>query len=545
MAAPAGTHAAVATAPAEPLFAGVAGRLMLLWGWRRALAALLAGGLGALAQAPFDFFAAAFVAFPVLVLLLDGAAGDAPRGRLRRLRPFFATGWFFGFGYFVANLFWIGNAMLVDVEKYAWAMPIAVLALPAFMALFYGVAAAIVRPLWNEGIGRIAALAAAFAVLEWARGYVLTGFPWNTVGYAAMPVPLLMQSVTVVGMMGMDALATFVFALPAMLVARRGRLPAVALIVLLAALHAGYGFLRLSMAPAGDAREIVVRLVQPAVNQAEKWDPQKRDAIYRTMLDMSAAAPGPAGLPQLIVWPETSVPFLFQQRPDALAAIDATLSDGQVLLTGAVRMEGESPSDPAVRFYNSVVSINDRGEIYGASDKQFLVPLGEFLPFADLLSRFGINKLVDLPGGFAAGARRAAVEVEPGNLAVPYICYEVIFPRVAVDARTDLIVNVTNDAWFGDSPGPYQHLRHAQLRAVEAGRPMVRAANTGISAVVDAHGRILDALALGGAGTLDLKLRLDALEPPVPVDPGLVGWGVVAAFGLAGIAGRLRRRRFN
>lgn len=545
MASRAGLHAAVAEGPREPLLAGFAGRLMLLWGWRRALTAFLSGAIGALAQAPFDFFAAALLAFPVLVFLLDGAAGDAAKGRLGRLRPFFVVGWWFGFGYFVANLWWIGNAMLVDIEKYAWAMPIAVLILPAGMAVFYGLAAALVRPFWNEGIGRIAALAAAFAVLEWLRGTVLSGFPWNAVGYAAMPVPALMQSVTVVGMVGINALAAFAFSLPAMLAAKRGRVPAIALLLLIAGLHAGYGLLRLSLPPTAEGAQLSVRLVQPAINQAQKWNPQQRDVIFRKLLDMSAAAPADGARPDLILWPETSVPFLFQQRPDALAAIDAMLQQGQTLLVGAVRMEGESPADPAVRFYNSVVAINDGGEIFGASDKQFLVPLGEFVPFADLLARFGITKLVDLPGGFTPGTKRSTIEVKPGISAVPFICYEVIFPGVARDAGADLLVNVTNDAWFGNSPGPYQHLRHAQLRAVEAGRPMLRAANNGISAVVDAHGRILDALALDAVGTLDLTLRLEAAEPPVPGDPQLYGWAVVAALALAGIAGRLRRRRFN
>lgn len=545
MASRAGLHAAVADGPREPLLSGFAGRLMLLWGWRRALTAFVSGAIGALAQAPFDFSAAAFLAFPVLVFLLDGAAGDAARGRTGRLRPFFAVGWWFGFGYFVANLWWIGNAMLVDIERYAWAMPIAVLLLPAGMAVFYGLAAALVRPFWNEGIGRVAALAAAFAVAEWLRGVVLSGFPWNSVGYAAMPVPVLMQSVTVVGMVGVNALAAFAFSLPAMLAGKRGRLLAAALLVLIVGAHAGFGLLRLAASPGSNSPELSVRLVQPAVNQAEKWNPEKRDAIFRKMLDMSAAVAADGVRPELILWPETSVPFLFQQRPDALAAIDAMLADGQVLLAGAVRMEGESPADPAVRFYNSVVAINDGGEIFGASDKQFLVPLGEYVPFADQLARFGITKLVELPGGFTPGTKRSAIEVKPGINAVPFICYEVIFPGVARDSGADVLVNVTNDGWFGNSPGPYQHLRHAQLRAVEAGRPMLRAANSGISAVVDAHGRILDALALDAAGTLDMTLRLDAVAPPVPGDAQLYGWTIVAGLALAGIAGRLRRRRFN
>jgi apolipoprotein N-acyltransferase len=321
---------------------------------------------------------------------------------------------------------------------------------------------------------------------------------------------------------------------------------ALSLVAVIGALHAGFGLARATLLPPADGSEIAVRLVQPAVNQGEKWDPERRDAIFRRYLEMSSAPPA-AGVrpPELIVWPETSVPFLFQQRPDALAAIDQMLGAGQVLLAGAVRMEGESPADPAARFYNSVVAIDEAGLIFGAADKQFLVPLGEFVPFADLLARFGITKLVELPGGFTPGTSRPAIAVARGVQAVPYICYEVIFPGVAVDAPGNLLVNVTNDAWFGNSPGPYQHLRHAQLRAVEAGRPMLRAANSGITAVIDARGRILDALALDAQGVLDIQLKVETYAPLLPVGPATVGWSVVALMAIGALAGRARRRRLN
>ena len=529
----------------EPAIAAFAGRMMLLWGWQRAVVALLAGSLGALAQAPFDFPAIGFVSFPILVWLLDGAAGDVAGGRLRKLRPFFATGWWFGFGYFVAGLWWVGNAMLVDLQKYAWALPIAVLILPAGMAVFYGLAAALARPLWSDGIGRIAALAAAFAVMEWLRTFVLTGFPWNAVGYAAMPVPFLMQSVTVVGMVGMNALAVFAFSLPAMLAAPGSRLPSMVVLAVLMAAHAGFGLGRIGLAPPGEGKTLALRLVQPSIDQSLKWDRSRRDQIFSTYLEMSARPPEEgAARAQLILWPETSVPFIFQQRPEALAALGDLVGDGQTLLAGAVRLEGDNPADPAARFYNSVVAVNSAGELYDAADKVHLVPLGEFVPFADVLGRVGITKLVELPGGFSSGSKRNAIEVAPGISAVPYICYEVIFPGLAAAEAGDaeLIVNVTNDAWFGDSPGPYQHLRQAQLRAVEAGKPLIRAANNGISAVVDPYGRILDALELNGVGILDASLSLTPADQLRAARPQLFGWIAVAALAAIGLAMRLRSR---
>jgi apolipoprotein N-acyltransferase len=506
-----------------------ASRLLLLYGWRRHAVAWLAGGLASFSQAPFDFFAVGLIAFPVLVWLLDGAAADASGGRLRQLAAPFATGWWFGFGYFIGGLWWIGNAMMVDLARYAWALPIAVLLLPAILALFYGFAAALARPFWSDGIGRIAALAAAFGVAEWLRAVLLTGFPWNAIGYAAMPVPMLMQSVGIVGMTGMNALAVFAFALPALLGGQRHIRTGMAALAVLVALHAGFGLVRLSL-PRGEGETLAMRLVQPSIDQSEKWDSAVRDRIFQTFLEMSAGQErDDAARPQLILWPETSVPFILQDRPDALSALGELVSDDQVLLLGAVRVEGESAADPDARFYNSVVGINSAGVMFDAVDKVHLVPLGEYVPFERWLSRIGITKLVHLPGSFTAGGGRHAIEVAPGVSALAFICYEVIFPGlVARDAgNADLIVNVTNDAWYGRTPGPYQHFRQAQLRAVETGRPLVRAANNGISGVVDAKGRIVDALALDAVGILDVDVPLSPADRLRTVHAGKIGWGVV------------------
>ncbi len=489
----------------------LAGRIILLWGWRRALVAFLAGALAVLGQAPYDFFAACFIAFPLLVWLLDGATGEVSGSLIRRLKPAFAVGWWFGFGYFLAGLWWIGSALLVEADSFAWALPFAVVGIPLALAFFYGFATALARLLWSSDIGRIAALAFAFGLAEWLRGFLFTGFPWNAVGYAAMPVPLLMQSVSLVGMVGMNTLAVFVFALPALLAARRHlRLGAVLLVALVAA-HVGFGYVRLGAPVPSDGRAIDVRIVQPSVDLSEKWDASVRDRIFATLMGLSAATPEPGyNKPQLILWPETSVPFLFTERPDALTALGDMLGDGQMLIAGAVREEGVSAANADSRYYNSVVAINDKGEIADAVDKVHLVPFGEYLPFADLFSRFGVGQLVAGPMNFSAGNERHPIVVPGGIRALPFICYEVIFPDlVSVDATSsDLIVNVTNDAWFGDTPGPYQHFRQAQIRAVENGMPLLRAANNGISAIVDPRGRVVDALAINARGTIDARVPI-------------------------------------
>ncbi|AZO09905.1 MULTISPECIES: apolipoprotein N-acyltransferase [unclassified Mesorhizobium] len=521
-----------------------AGRIILLWGWRRALLAFLAGALAVLAQAPYDFFAVCFVSFPVLVWLLDGATGEASDGWLRRLRPAFATGWWFGFGYFLAGLWWIGQALLVEADSFAWALPFAVVGIPFALAFFYGFATVVARLFWTSDIGRIAALAFGFGLAEWLRDVLFTGFPWNAVGYAAMPVPLLMQSVSVTGMIGMNTLAVFVFSLPALVAARRHLKLGAALLAILVAGHVGFGYVRLAAPPKPQTRAVVVRIVQPAVDLGEKWDASVRDRIFATLLGISAKAPEQGhARPQLILWPETSVPFLFTERPDALKAIGDMLGDGQMLIAGVVREEGGS-GNAGSRYYNSVVAINDKGEIADAVDKVHLVPFGEYLPFADLFSRFGVGQLVAGPMNFAAGNERHAIMLPNGLRAVPFICYEVIFPDLVSDdaASADLIVNVTNDAWFGDTPGPYQHFRQAQVRAVENGLPLLRAGNNGISAVVDPRGRIVDALAVDARGAIDAHVPVSNQAFLSARQRRINGLLIMLLFALTAVAFSVRQR---
>lgn len=523
----------------------LAGKIILLWGWRRAVAAFAAGAFAALSQPPFDFFAASFVAFPVLVWLLDGAAGGPGESIVRRIGRPFLIGWWFGFGYFLAGLWWIGNALLVEADLFAWALPLAVLGLPALLAVFYGLAAAIGRIFWSDGLSRIAAIAFGFGIAEWLRSFVLTGFPWNAVGQAAMPMPLLMQSVNVVGMTGMNALAVFVFAMPALFASSQGRRAGFALASLLVVLHAGYGFLRLGTADPAPETLINVRLVQPSIDQSAKWDSEMRNRIFRTYLDLSAGAPAEGKpRPDLIVWPETSVPFILSRQPEALVALGELVEEGQTLLAGAVRVEGDGAD---ARYYNAVVAIDAAGETYDAVDKIRLVPFGEYLPLADILSRIGLQRIVQSVSDFSPGGPRRAITVSGGAKVMPFICYEIIFPGIAGygDTEADILLNITNDAWFGDTPGPYQHFRQAQIRAVEAGRPLVRAANNGISGVIDAYGRVIDAFAINSIGALDVAVPRQKVRAPFG-QTRLTAFGIILVLGLwAAGAGLIARPRSN
>ncbi|PSH68297.1 apolipoprotein N-acyltransferase [Phyllobacterium brassicacearum] len=521
----------------------LAGKIILLSGWRRAGLAFLMGALASFALPPYDFFAVCFVSFPVLVWLIDGAVDNAGLGPIRRLLPAAAIGWWFGFGYFVFGLWWIGNALLVDADNFAWAIPFAILGLPAFLAFFYALATMLARLLWSDGLGRVLALAFGFGIAEWLRSFILTGFPWNAIGYAAMPVPVLMQSSVIAGLLAMNALAVIVFAMPALLVDRRDLKTGLILVLLLASAHVGYGVYRLNTAVV-EAKGPQVRIVQPSIPQDLKWEANARRGIFDKYLAMtSEATKDGKPKPQVIIWPETSVPYILTKAPEALKSIADVLEDGQVLLAGAIRVEEPGGSgDPL--YYNSIFAIDSNGEITGAADKVHLVPFGEYLPLERLLRRFGVNEVVEMPGGFTAATTRRSLPVIDAFNVLPLICYEAIFPAEMSyqGAPSDAIVNVTNDAWYGDTPGPYQHFRQAQLRAVEQGLPLVRAANNGLSGVIDPYGRIIDALALDAVGVVDATLPGKVQLPLGEVARHYQFWVVIGLIVIASLAYFLRRR---
>lgn len=492
----------------------LAGKVMLLSGGKRALLTIAAGAVGALALAPFNIFAAMFISFPLLVWTLDGVA-SGPEARLfARIGPAFAIGWLFGFGYFAAGLWWIGNALLADGGQFAWAIPFASLGLPVVLAVFYGLATVLARLLWSEGPGRVVALALAFGVAEWLRSFVLTGFPWNAVGYAAMPFPLLMQPVHIFGIAGMNVLAVFVFSVPALLGTGKGAYTGLAVAGALIVADLGYGFQSLKQHAPADAAAINIRIVQPVSGVESDISDSQRAEIFENLIRLSDQPPASGdNKPQLIVWPETVIPFILSQNQSAFSRIDQMLSDGQTLVTGAVRAESASAGLPT-RYYNSVYAIDSDGEVIGAADKVHLVPFGEYLPFEDFLKNIGLGTIAaNASGGYTPATRHTVLNI-PGIASLyPLICYEAIFPAEIGEEgqNADLLLNVTNDTWFGRTPGPYQHLQEARITAVEVGKPMIRAADSGISAVIDARGQIISAAALQTKGVVDATITLHSV----------------------------------
>jgi apolipoprotein N-acyltransferase len=490
--------------------------VLLSFGWRRSAIALTAGAVSALAMAPFHAWPLLFVTFPVLVWLIDGSAA----GRWGRVMSAAAAGWWFGFGYFLAGLYWIGIAFLVDAPTFGWLMPFAVLGMPAGLALFTAFGTGLAAALWVSGATRILTLAACLTIAEYLRGTILSGFPWNAFGYALAAPLALAQSASLVGLWGLTFIAVAVFASPAALAdaeAKRRWMPLAASLGILAAM-AIFGIVRLQQNPTQFVEGPRLRLMQPNLPQDVKFNYGAKADVMRRYLDISrgpgaADARGMNGITHLI-WPESAFPFLLTREPDALAQIAELLPPGSLLVTGAARLS-EAGGDNQ-RAYNSIYAIGDEGSILSTYDKVHLVPFGEYLPLQNFLENLGFQQLTKVRGGFTAGHRRRLMTIPGMPPAVPLICYEIIFPGAIMpvdEPRPGWMLNVTNDGWFGNSSGPYQHFHQSRVRAIEEGLPLVRVANTGISAIVDPLGRITAQLPLGSSGNLDGMLPKPVTTP--------------------------------
>ncbi len=320
----------------------------------------------------------------------------------------------------------------------------------------------------------------------------------------------------------------------------------VGLATLLFAAHLGYGGYALYVAPKASAaagRKAAGDPARAADDRPGREDGQDADrsAIFEAHLKLSAEPPKNGGRkPDIIVWPETAIPFILTDNQDALTRIADTLDDNQILIAGAVRAEEMGPGNP-VRYYNSIIVIDGRGQIVAASDKVHLVPFGEYVPFENILDDFGIQNIVEMPGGFSAAATRHLLELPTGLKLYPLVCYEIIFPDEMTGDITEAgaILNITNDAWFGNTPGPYQHFQQARVRAVETGLPLIRDANSGISAIVNAHGQIVAGLGLNETGFIDATLEGFGDAPANPFPRQTYFWLTETLLFLIGSISRL------
>ncbi len=493
---------------------GLSVRLRALSGWQRYAAASSLGAISATAFAPMFLIPLLVPAFTGLLWLFQGA--ESPKKAA-------LIGWAFGVGHFAVGLYWVGAAFLVHSTKHAWMMPFAVLGLAVGMGLFHCLVGYTLARLKYRGIDRLIAFVAIWLFVEWLRSWIFTGFPWNLIGAVWTFSDSMLQLASVTGVWGLSVVTLFFAAAPAVLFEEndlnlsemKRRVSFVFVAFLLPLIVWSGGALRLGALTSEDegfVENVNLRLVQPNIRQADKWKPKLRGDHVVKQINMSASK----GFKDIthVIWPETAVPYILASNRELRSSISRIVPPSGFLITGAPRVEevaipdsGDGDGQKVERkFKNSVHVMNRRGDIVGTYDKFHLVPFGEYAPLRDWFPF--IEKLTAGSSDFSPGPGPQTLSL-PGLPPVSaLICYEIIFPGAVVDSanRPDWILNVTNDGWFGITSGPHQHFGMAQLRAVEEGIPVIRVANTGISASIDAYGRVVESVGLGVAGVLDTRL---------------------------------------
>lgn len=488
-------------------------------GWKvRGLAAVL-GLIAGLGFAPLNLV-------PVFMIGLMGLIWLTVEAPTRRAA--FVAGWWWGFGHFAANSYWIAESFLIDAARFGWMIPFVIGGLAAYLALFPALAALALRsaprPLSFAGI---ALFAAAWTVAEWLRGHLLTGYPWDLAAYIWSGSDAMMQSTALWGSWGLSLVTVFALGLPALLLRmdrRVARNAVIAMVVVLGGLYAG-GAWRLSDTVADS--DTIVRIVQPNIAQSMKISADDRPRQVETLMRLTLQTPGFDKV-KAVVWPESAANYLLEREPSLVSVLGQAAPPGGVLITGAPR--GEPTSGALDRVWNSLAAISHQGQVLGTADKFHLVPLGEYVPYREIFPF--INKLTPGSMNFSPGPGPRTLHL-PGLPPVsPLICYEAIFPGAVTDPndRPGVLINITNDGWFGTSTGPFQHFVSARFRAVEEGIPLLRAANTGISAVVDAYGRVETRSNMVVEAVIDA--RVPSALPPTP----FARFGTLAVLPLLALA---------
>ncbi len=468
--------------------------MILARGWLALAAAALAGAIAAFGQAPYD----------VPLLLLLGLSGVVWLVQARTT-PWQAavTGWAFGTGYFAHALQWIVSPFMVDAARHGWMAPFALIFLAAGLALFWGGAFWLARRLHPTAVWP---LVLTWPAVELLRAYIFTGFPW------AMPAQAMVntssgQLLAHIGPYGLNLLVIAV----AVLIGRRDR-GSRGRSVFETVLAAGLTVVILAPfdTPEAAIGDKVVRLIQPNAAQRDKWNPDQIPVYFDRQLRYTAAPPAGGGSsPDLILWSETAIPWVLDLADGALVEIAKAGGRATVAL-GVQRRD-------ATEYYNSMVVLGQSGDVAQIYDKHHLVPFGEYMPFSGLMARIGVFGLAERAlGGYASGPGPSLLDFGALGRALPLICYEAVFPHDVSGApeRPDFLIQITNDAWFGKGAGPRQHLAQARMRAIEQGLPLARAANTGISAMIDPYGRVTASLPLNTAGFVDAPLS-QPLSPTI------------------------------
>ncbi len=478
---------------------------------------MLAGAAAAMGHPPLSLPPAAILGFAIAARMLANAQSWRMAARF---------GWFFAGSHFAVVMIWVVEPFLIFPHQHGWMAPIAIAALAGGLALFWSAAFAVAWAIGYGPMSRAAALAVTTVAAESLREVVFTGFPWGLPGYAWSATPVS-QVAAHIGPLGLS----FLTVLAAAGLVRDRHLPAGGMAAM--ACFAGLwvlGLERQQSAPVPDPTSPVVRLIQPNVDQDLKWDPDHTEEFYQGLLDLSGRDAGES--PVVVVWPETAATFLLSGEDDRLAEISAAAGGRAVI---GIRRYGDG------RIFNTMAVIGPEGVLEETYDKRKLVPFGEYIPFGDFLARQGFSGIAtDETGAFSAGEGSAILSVPPLGRVMAIICYEAIFwSALRREDRPDVMIQITNDAWFGSFSGPQQHLEQIRMRAIELGIPVLRSANTGITAAIDSRGNTIGTIELGRQDILDVRL-------PPPEGPtwfarlGHLPLLVVSAM----MAGLLVRRKF-
>lgn len=473
--------------------------------WQRRGGLVLLGAISALAHAPVFFFPALIIGLTALVWALDGAARDA-----RPMRAGFITAFLFGLGYFTAGIFWIAFAFFSRGPAFAPFGPLAAIGLAAVLALFWGLAGALQARLAGRGPARILLFTLLLFAAEWMRSYLMTGFPWNLPAYVWAGGGAVSQSAALFGAWGLSFLTLIGFQTPALLAGRpmrAGRYAPLLVTVLVFASLFAWGTQRLAAPEPGSPTGVRLRIVQVNVGQQEKWA-DGNEAMVRDRYIEATGAPGLEDVTH-VLWPEGALPLYLLEDGDTLSPLSRLLADGPTLIAGTPRRDTEAPG--GTRYYNSIAAISfpgGRPRLDGLYDKVLLVPFGEYIPFAGVFRSFGIASLSTMVGGYSPGEGAANIQLDNAPPFAPLVCYEIVYPLFTPrgSRRPAWIANLSNDAWFGPTAGPWQHLNIARYRAIEEGLPVARAASGGWSGVIDARGRASRLVGPGEEGAFDFDL---------------------------------------
>lgn len=454
------------------------------------------GALSVAALPPYYIFPLLFITFGIFLLILNQAA---------TYKEAFKIGYWFGFGWFAFGFAWIGNALLVDAAAFGWLYPLVFLASGAFFGLFVGFPA-LFSAYFKNPYARWLAFASLWVIFEWIRSFILTGFPWNLLGSTLAFSVAPLQLASVIGTYGLSLLVLMAVTAPTLVIIRKDKtsaLTAGAVVMGVTALICVYGHLRLSALPEEQDSAVTVRLVQPDIPQAMKWNADSLNENFVDYLRLSKSKP--MDKINFVIWGETATPYALDLEPGYRSLITEAVPEDGYLITGLVRYEFETAEK--YQPLNSLFIINRQGDIVDFYDKSHLVPFGEYIPLRKFFPNW-IRPVTNTIADFKPGRGHKVFRLKDYPSFGTLICYEIIFPAQVVTTghKPNFIINLTNDGWYGLSAGPYQHLVTARLRAVEEGLTVVRAANTGISAVISKTGRIIASLPLNHRGILDITL---------------------------------------